>query len=134
MRASFATISTATSPRGCCPSRCSASSGYRDLPATRGDDWHDLVRAADARLTVESEELTSAEDEGGVQQQRHPGLPEEAIARAEPVEQLKLLGLDQDDSDPVAESQAMSRARLSNVVRARAMNEGADRQPLLPSF
>jgi type IV secretion system protein VirD4 len=109
--------------------------GYRDRPAARGDDWSGLVCRSDARLSAEAAEGgEAAEDEGGVQQQRHPGLPEEVSVKAEPAEQLKLLGLDQEESDPVAESQAMGRARLSTVVRARAINEGSERQPLLPSF
>ena len=110
---------------------------YRDCPQAQCDDWKGLVRTADARLAASeaaSGDEVAEETEGGMQQQRHPGLTEEIQIRSEPAEQLKLLGLDQDETDPVAESQAMSRARLGTVIRARALNEGADRQPLLPSF
>ena len=75
----------------------------------------------------------AGEDEGGIQQQRHPGLPEEAPAKAAEPVPADTLGLD-DEADPAVDARAMAQARsLGVVVGAHAMNEGADRDPL-PSF
>ncbi|PZU47966.1 MAG: conjugal transfer protein TraG [Sphingomonas sp.] len=107
---------------------------YIDRPATRPDDWGDQVREPHAGLAAMAEDETAAglEDEGGVQQQRHPGLAEEEAAiRATAPEPVSAAPGD-DDSDPALDRRAMS--ALSNVARAHAMNEGAGRDDLLPSF
>ncbi|HYH70082.1 MAG TPA: conjugal transfer protein TraG [Methyloceanibacter sp.] len=107
-------------------------SGYADRPRARADDWGGFARAPDRRLAAQADDGAGA-DEGGIQQQRHPGLPEEALAKAvEPV-RADPLGLD-DEVDPAGDARAMAQARsLGVVVGAHAMNEGADRDPL-PSF
>src|SRR3546814_16727259 len=48
---------------------------YRDRPAVRPDDWPRDARSIDARLASPTDESSDADD-GGLQQQRHPGLPE----------------------------------------------------------
>ena len=110
---------------------------YRDRPASRRDDWTGQVRGFHEKLAFEAADtLAAAEnEEGGLQQQRHPGLPEEQAAPpAEPDKEVQA-GIE-DESDEVADRRAMDRLRGLNVVqRAHAMNEGTDRgDDLLPSF
>ncbi|MEA3016576.1 MAG: type secretion system protein VirD4 [Sphingomonadales bacterium] len=109
-----------------------AGAVYSDRPQARSNDWGSFVRAPDRRLAVEAEGAAE-EEEGGLQQQRHPGLGEEAPARAvEPV-QGDPLGID-DELDTAADARAMRQAAsLGVVARAYGINEGADRDPL-PSF
>jgi type IV secretion system protein VirD4 len=100
-----------------------AEDGYRDRPAPRYDDWSGQVRGIHVRLVSDAEEQAGvAEEEGGLQQQRHPGLAEEEIARTYSEEQLDL-GLDDDESDLAVDKSAMDRA-LGTVGQAHAMNEG----------
>src|SRR3546814_5773968 len=62
----------------------------------------------------------------GLQQQRHPGLPEEGVAKPTAPERDNPLGLADDESDTAADKRAMDRLRgLNAVARAHAMNEGA---------
>jgi type IV secretion system protein VirD4 len=109
---------------------------YADRPKSRPDDWATLVRQADARLGDSDDAGNAAESEGGLQQERHPGLVEEAAPKPEPPKQLDLLGLDKDDTDPAVDKRAMDQARsINTVVRAHAMNEGVGRDhDALPSF
>ena len=75
----------------------------------------------------------SEEDEGGLQQQRHPGIGEVPIVRAADAEPSDPLGLGDDESDTAADKRAMDRVRpLSAVARAHAVNESDD--DLLPRF
>ena len=75
---------------------------------------------------------TDEESEGGLQQQRHPGLPEEQPAKSVEREQDSVPG-DDEDSDPAADRRAMT--TLTNVARAVAINEGKPRgNDLVPSF
>ena len=107
--------------------------GYADRPESRPDDWENNVRAPDRRLAESAEEEGAEADEGGLQQQRHPGLAEEAPARAAEPAQADPLGFD-DETDPVADARAMRQAAsLGVVVGAHAMNERAGHDPL-PSF
>jgi type IV secretion system protein VirD4 len=113
--------------------------GYRDRPSARPDDWSGQIRGPHIRLAAASDSETGIadEEEGGLEQQRHPGLPEEVVRPLKPV-QLDL-GLADDESDVTADAQAMDRSRGPRVVgRAHAMNEGdlhrkSDRD-LLPDF
>ncbi|MFD2235730.1 conjugal transfer protein TraG [Phaeospirillum tilakii] len=110
---------------------------YLDRPAARPDDWSGLVRGPHVRLATAEESALGFEDEGGVQQQRHPGLPEEGFvvaARSDPEPDP----ID-DESDLLADQRAMDRLRgLGTAVRAHAINEGRDGarpgDDLLPSF
>ena len=114
------------------PAPVLAHDEYIDRPKARPDDWGKVVRRPDARLGG-AEESCAGEEQGGLQQQRHPSLAEERIARTVP-QQLELLGLGEEEGDPAAEARTMDRARsLSNVVRAHALNE-AGRADLLPGI
>jgi len=108
---------------------------YADVPPRREDDWAGTRGASDARLAAavdDGEDL--AADEGGVQHECHPGLPQEQAAPPAPPVQLKLLGLDQEDGDAAADQRTMDRVRaLTTVQRAHGLNAGA-RQDLLPDF
>jgi len=115
---------------------------YADRPAPRPDDWGGEVRRLHERLAVEAEAEGAQFDEdaeGGLQQQRHPGLPKEQAAKPVEPDQEVLPGIE-DESDEVADRRAMDRLRgLSNVQRAHAMNVGehggTDRgDDLLPRF
>jgi type IV secretion system protein VirD4 len=107
-------------------------SGYADRPRARSDDWGGLVCGQDRRLGADAVG-DAGEDEGGLQQQRHPGLAEDAPARVAETAPGDPLGID-DEVDPVSDARAMAQARgLGAVVGAHAMNEGAARDPL-PSF
>lgn len=108
---------------------------YADRPAPRADDWSGQVRGLDARLAAAAEDAagSTSDEEGGVQQQRHPGLPEEAPTKPSAPEQSDLFGPAEDDSDIAADKRAID--RLSNVSRAYGVNEGASRdEDVLPGF
>jgi type IV secretion system protein VirD4 len=113
--------------------------GYRDRPAPRPDDWGGQVRGLHMQLVATADEHPgSTDEEGGLEQQRHPGLAEETLAKPKAADLFTDLGLD-DDSDPAADARAMDRSRgLSEIGQAHAMNEGdLHRNPdhdLLPEF
>jgi type IV secretion system protein VirD4 len=110
---------------------------YGDRPPARRDDWSGQVRGPHAGLVAEADDALDAEVEGGLQQQRHPGLAEEGLVRPVVDDAEVGLGLVDDDSDVVAERQAMARAQAGQpIVRAHAMNEGSGRgdDDLLPTF
>jgi type IV secretion system protein VirD4 len=114
-----------------------ANGPYADRPPARGDDWGGQVRGPHAGLAGEADDDLGAESEGGLQQQRHPGLFDEPVARSAADEAELGLGLGEDDGDVVADRKAMARAQaIQPVVRAHAMNEGAGRgdDDLLPQF
>jgi type IV secretion system protein VirD4 len=103
-----------------------ADGGYSDAPAARAHDWSDGARRADARLVVECE-AADEEDAGGLQQQRVPGMAEEAKPRQLEPELAEASGREEDD-DIVGDARAMDRARgLTAVARGYALNEGAQR-------
>lgn len=108
---------------------------YVDRPSPRPDDWGSEVRGLHEALTAAAEAEGAAFDEeaeGGLQQQRHPGLPEEQAQKPIEREQETTPG-DDDDADPAADRRAMT--SLSNVARAVAMNESKQRgSDILPSF
>ena len=60
-------------------------------------------------------------EEGGLQQQRHPGLAEEEIAKPAEPGQPDIPGLDVDESDVVADQRALD--RLSKPARVYGVNE-----------
>jgi len=108
-----------------------ADDGYADKPASRPDDWGDQVRGLHLGLAaaVDGEDALS-DDEGGVQQQRHPGLPEEGVSKPIAPEQEDLFGLVEDDSDVAADKRVMDR-----ISQAYGVNEGSDpHDDLLPGF
>ncbi|WP_420404236.1 conjugal transfer protein TraG [Nisaea sp.] len=98
--------------------------GYEDKPAPRPDDWSGQVRDTDERLLPSDEDgarRSSLGEEGGLQQQRHPGLAEEQIAKPVEPGQPDLPGLDADESDVVADKRALD--RLSKPARVYGVNE-----------
>ncbi|KAK0360493.1 hypothetical protein LTR94_027092, partial [Friedmanniomyces endolithicus] len=103
-----------------------AQARYADCPKPRGDDWSDQVRGIDARLH-QADDAAGGEDDGGMQQQRHPGLPEQPAKSADAAETHDPQ-LVPDDDDVAADKRAMDQSRgLSAVARGYAINEGAHR-------
>lgn len=104
--------------------------GYSDRPDARDDDWGSIARAPDARLG-ESDDSILAEDEGGLQQQRHPAIEAAQIdiGLALP---LDALDPDSDDGDLAADQRAMDRVRTA-LVRGHGLNQ-AQTQDLLPGL
>jgi len=132
-----------------CPPPALADTGYADRPARRSDDWGAGARGTDIRLlpaedTAEAENSDAAAEgtaeasasEGGVQQERHPGLAEEAPVARAPLDAGDPLGLDEEEGDGAADQRTMDRVRgLDAVGRAHALNEGQGRDDdLVPSF
>lgn len=109
-----------------------AAGNYVDRPPVRPHDWSGKVCGRDDRLG--SDALAEAsQDEGGLQQQRHPALPDQADRPAEvaPAREPQLVP---DEEDVAADKKAMDQARgLSAVARGHAMNEGAKRD-LVPGM
>jgi type IV secretion system protein VirD4 len=108
---------------------------YVDCPKRREDDWSSRVAGQDIRLHVDEADVV-AEVDGGMEQQRHPGLAEEQKPVAvEPVA-TNLLGFGDDDSDQLADIRALDRSRaLTVVTAAHAVNEASDRgDDLAPGF
>ncbi|MDE2166244.1 MAG: conjugal transfer protein TraG [Alphaproteobacteria bacterium] len=116
-----------------------ADDGYRDRPAPRPDDWSGQVRGLHLRLAAAiDEEAGAPEDEGGLQRQRHPGVPGEEVSKPNEHEHATDPALD-DESDVAADKAVVDRLRgLGTVGRAHAMNEAEPhRDPdrdLLPDF
>ena len=104
---------------------------YLDRPQPRSNEWGSFARKQDARLVRAVEAMETANDEGGLERQRHPGFGEEATAKPEKPQQLELLNSDQDDNDAAADQRAMDRARgLTAAARAYGISE--DGGPQLP--
>ena len=114
-----------------------AAGDYPDKPAARLDDWGGQVRTTDIRLAAAVDEDSAlAGEEGGLQKQRHPGVPEEGVTKPAAPEHETDLGLAEGESDAAADERTMDRLRaLGSLARAHAMNEGASSgDDLLPSF
>jgi len=109
-----------------------AQGRYPDCPKPRDDDWSDQVRGIDVRLH-QTEDAAGGEDDGGMQQQRHPGLPEQPAKSADTAE-TRDPQLVPDEDDVAADKRAMDQAQgLSAVARGYAINEGAHRD-LVPGM
>ncbi|MBB6125392.1 conjugal transfer protein TraG [Sphingobium subterraneum] len=92
---------------------------YADRPPQRPNDWGGFARLPDARLAGRQADTDEAElvDEGGLQQQRHPGLPQEQhLAVTEPGAPDPL-GLDEGEGDSAADARIMEQARSASVAR-----------------
>jgi type IV secretion system protein VirD4 len=108
-----------------------AAERFADRPPARSNDWGSFARRPDARLARAEDAVEAEGEDGGLQQQRHPGLAEEAKPAHEAPRQLDLLNTDRDDPDAVTDQRAMDRARgLTPVVRAYGISE--DGGPQLP--
>jgi type IV secretion system protein VirD4 len=114
------------------PAPVLADGRYADCPKARSNDWGRFARLPDTRLGRALEAEPTDED-GGMQQQRHPGIAEEAGAK--PVEQDDVQQqLADDDGEGAAEKRAMDQARgLTSVARGYALNQSSGRD-LLPGI
>ncbi|HEX7694884.1 MAG TPA: conjugal transfer protein TraG [Sphingomonas sp.] len=109
-----------------------ADGGYADRPKPRSNHWGRFARQPDARL-ARAMEMAGGEEDGGLQQQRHPGLAEVTPARANDTDPAAEVALDDEDNVP-ADSRAMDQARaLTPAVRGYGIAEGADRD-LIPGL
>ena len=118
--------------RVCPPPGLPADGPYADRPPSRSDDWSGQVRTPHADLVKPWSELVSGgdEDDGGLK--RHPGLPDEAPAKAES-ERAPDAGLVEDEFDPADARRMDQLARnAATVRRAHAMDQADD--DLIPSF
>jgi type IV secretion system protein VirD4 len=108
---------------------------YADRPAPRADDWSGQVRGTDDRLLLSEDNHPRSVllDEGGLQQQRHPGLAEEDATAANGPEQHEFFGLAEDDSDPVADKAVID--TVSTAARVYGVNEGMEPdKDIVPGF
>jgi type IV secretion system protein VirD4 len=111
-----------------------ADGTYADKPKCRSNDWGSFARRPDPRLAAVADAAEAESEDGGLVQQRHPGLAEEAPTKLEPPKQLDLLAADQDEGDLAADQRAMDRARgLSAVARGYGIDEAGGRD-LLPGL
>ena len=112
---------------------------YLDRPAPRPDDWSGTVRGFHLGLISSGDAGTGLlEDEGGLQQQRHPGLFDGDLIKADAARDVGDLGLD-DETDLAADQSTLDWTRGAGAIgRAHAMNEGEPgqkpSQDLLPDF
>ena len=107
---------------------------YADRPKPRSDAWGRFARRPDARLERALSDGGAPSDDGGLEQQRHPGLAEEIAPKPEAPQQLELLGGEQDEGDIAADQRALDRSRgLTAVARGYAINESSGRD-LLPGL
>jgi type IV secretion system protein VirD4 len=120
-----------------------ADDGYLDRPPVRRDDWSGQIRSTHVGLAAALDREFGAiesSDEGGLQQQRHPGVPEPDSTRPVPPDRDIDLGLSDDGGDPASDKQSLDRARQAGAIgRAHAMNEGERKgrgadDDLLPAF
>ena len=108
-----------------------AGDRYADCPPPRAHDWEGAVCTADDSLADGIEDDVAAE-EGGLEQQRHPDLPEQVAPEAERPEPE--LAEAAGDDDPVAEKRAMDQARsLSAAVRGYGINRSST-DDLVPGY
>ncbi|UVC15137.1 conjugal transfer protein TraG [Mesorhizobium onobrychidis] len=116
------------------PSPVLRNGAYADRPMSRTDDWSGQVRGVDLRLGADDESAGAAiDDDGGVQQQRHPGLPEEQTVTAQAPDQGDLFKPIDDDSEVVADKRVMD--RISTAARVYGINEGmGDDKDIVPGF
>ena len=124
-----------------CPPPGLSDGPYVDRPVIRPDDWSGQVRGPHKTLAAGmADDAWTATEEGGLQQERHPGLDEAQVQPAPDAEQAPAPG-DDDDTDAGADKRTMDRARgLGAIARARAINSGVDHEQAdrdgapLPSF
>ncbi|MBK1967796.1 MULTISPECIES: conjugal transfer protein TraG [Brevundimonas] len=112
-----------------------ADDGYADRPAARSDDWGGQVREPHGALAAPDEDdlIAAIAEEGGLQQQRHPGLAEEGADATRERDLHDAAAPGEEDGDPALDRRAMT--ALSNVARAHAMNEATGKgDDLLPDF
>ncbi|MBS0470941.1 MAG: conjugal transfer protein TraG [Proteobacteria bacterium] len=109
---------------------------YVDVPAPRPNDWGGQVRGLHEELeALVDVETNGADDDGGMQLQRHPALAEADAAHQPEADTQR--DADQDDESD-SQSTTISRGRLGIIGRAHAINEGEHRRgaddDLMPAF
>lgn len=98
---------------------------YADRPMQRSNDWGRFARGSDARLAQSDAAGPAAPENGGMQQQRHPGLTEETRQAAVDIDPSSQIAAD-DDDNVAADQRAMDQARgLTPAARSYGINEGA---------
>ncbi len=113
---------------------------YSDRPTQRPDDWSGQVRGTDTRLEQKADATpATGNDSGGLQQQRHPGLPEKPLRRRDRAKQDGPGLFDDLDNGAAGDKAAMDQARQGKAItRAYGLNAGEPRRQggddLLPSF
>jgi len=109
-----------------------AEGAYGDRPPSRAHDWSAAVRRPDARLAG-SDDASDAGEDGGLEQQHQPALPEQAILPLEAAEP-RLAELAEED-DPAADQKAMDQARgLGALARGYGLNESSHDHDLAPGL
>ena len=104
---------------------------YADRPTPRSNDWGKLARLPDIRIARAEDAAAEGGEDGGMQQERHPGLPEEGRAESIELEQALLPGIGDDEDDVAADKRAMDQARgLTPVARGYGLNESGKRDLL----
>ncbi|MER8439521.1 conjugal transfer protein TraG [Mesorhizobium sp. M1312] len=115
------------------PSPVLRDGAYADRPTSRRDDWSGQVRGVDRRLAGDDDSAGAAIEDGGVQQQRHPGLPEEQTIVAQEPDQGDLFTPADDDCEALADKRVMD--RVSIAARAYGINEGmGEDKDIVPGF
>jgi type IV secretion system protein VirD4 len=105
---------------------------YADRPAARPHGWPDAPRRPDDRLT-QAAEPESGDVDGGMEQQRHPGLAGRFLGKAAETSPEPAPEPGEDD-DVAADKRAMDRVgSLSAVARGHALNVGSGHD-LLPGL
>ncbi|MET3759478.1 conjugal transfer protein TraG [Sphingomonas sp. UYEF23] len=106
---------------------------YVDRPKQRSNDWGCLARLTDERLRRRKDAAAAGED-GGMQQERRPGLSEERPTKQVEVEHAPLTTAGDDDGDFAAEQRAMDQARgINPITRGYGLNQSSGRD-LLPGI
>jgi len=114
-----------------CAAPALASGVYADRPRSRPIDWTQPERLPDQRLVRPAGECGDAGD-GGMEQQRHPGLAEETPHTA--IEHEVVAPAIDDEDTAAADQRAMDHARgLTTAARAYGIDEGAGRD-LIPGL
>jgi type IV secretion system protein VirD4 len=116
------------------PTLGGSADAYADCPPARSHDWAG-VRAEPLPQAAEVDREEGFAADGGLQQERHPGLASEDLRLARP-ETGDPLGVGEDEEDALAASAPLlARMNLAPVVAADAINQAVDRgSDLLPSF
>ena len=108
--------------------------GYSDRPAAVTDDW--TGRTAPQPVQPAADATLSEDDSASLQQHRHLDLAKPRRIKRHSPEQLDLLGLGLDDTDPAIDARTLGPlSPLNPVVAAHCINnESAGHPDLLPSF
>ncbi len=109
-----------------------AGENYADRPDPRPDDWAGL-RAGHEVLAVGDEEDAVLGGDGGLRQERHPGLQADELCPPVAVPSDPL-GLGEED-DEFQGAPLLERIRtLAPALAADGINQGSDRGDPIPSF